>query len=82
MVVKAIQNGGRDNPGALCARKLSVEVVLDELFKMALGCFEKKELDELNMEALELFEECEAYIKKTKKFPLNQMQNKIFKALD
>jgi hypothetical protein len=56
--------------------------VLSDLFKTAMNSFEKEELDGLNDEALRLFEELEAFIEKEDKFPVSQLQNKIFKALD
>jgi hypothetical protein len=56
--------------------------VLSDLFKTAMNSFEKGELDGLNDEALRLFEELEAFMEKEGKFPVSQLQNKIFKALD
>jgi hypothetical protein len=47
-----------------------------------LNSFDKKEIDVLNSQALELFEELENFIEKTKKFPLHEMQGKRFRALD
>lgn len=59
-----------------------IDIVLNELFKIAMNSFEKKEIDVLNSQTLELFEELEDFIEKTKKFPLHEIQGKTFRALD
>ena len=81
-ITKVANPASAQNPSAISKKALSIEIVLSDLFKIAMNAFEKEEFDHLNNEALALFEQLDAYVEKTKKFPMSKMQAKIFKALD
>ncbi|CAI2361768.1 unnamed protein product [Moneuplotes crassus] len=81
-IIKTIEPKVTKKPVVLSGGPLSIDLVLTDLFKIAMNSFTKEQLDLLNNEALALFDELEGYIEKTKKFPLFKLQGKVFKALD
>lgn len=81
-IIKSVRPKNASNPGCLATRKLNIDTVLNDLFKIATSSDSKEDYNELNNEALELFDELEAYIAKAKKYPVHQIPEKTFKVLD
>ena len=91
--IKTVIKDSTESAGVLSKKKLSIsnfinnlnliiDIVLEDLFKIALNSASKGEINNLNNEILNLFEELEAYVENKNLFDVSKIQSKTFGALD